>query len=109
MKVQVVFDAAEPLLMAEFWALALGYTEQPPPDGFDSLEDFGRSIGMPRIYFQRVPEGNTAKNRCHLDIEAGAASGSNNPHVRRAARDAHVNLLAHHGVQVLRYLDERSG
>jgi hypothetical protein len=127
MKVQVVFDAAEPRRLAEFWALALGYTEQPPPDGFGSWEDFGRSIGMPeeqwgdraavvdpsgagpRIYFQRVPEGKTAKNRCHLDIEAGAASGSDDPHVRRAARDAHVNLLAHHGGQVLRYLDEPGG
>ena len=73
-KIQVVIDAAEPAKLAEFWALALDYVLEPPPHGFETWEDFGRSIGMPeeefgdqaavidpadegpRIYFQRVPE-----------------------------------------------------
>ncbi len=85
-KIQVVFDAAEPAKLAEFWALALGYVTEPPPPGFASWDEFGRSIGMPeerfgdqaslvdpegagpRMYFQRVPEGKTAKNRVHLDV-----------------------------------------
>jgi hypothetical protein len=85
-KIQVVFDAAEPAKLAEFWQLALGYVLEPPPPGFATWEDFGRSIGMPeerfgdqtalidpddagpRIYIQRVPEGKTAKNRVHLDV-----------------------------------------
>jgi hypothetical protein len=85
-KVQVVFDAAEPARLAEFWALALDYVLEPPPEGFGTWEDFGRSIGMPeeqfgdqaavidpadegpRLYFQRVPERKTAKNRVHLDV-----------------------------------------
>jgi Glyoxalase-like domain len=85
-RLQVVFDAAEPAKLAEFWAFALGYVPQPPPQGFASWADFGRSIGMPeeqfgdqaalidpdgagpRIYFQRVPEPKTAKNRVHLDV-----------------------------------------
>ena len=46
-KIQVVFDAAEPARLAGFWALALGYVPEPPPEGFASWEDFGRSIGMP--------------------------------------------------------------
>jgi hypothetical protein len=85
-KIQVVFDAAEPRKLAEFWALALGYVPEPPPQGFASWEEFGRSIGLteaqfgdqaaiidpedagPRVYIQRVPEGKTAKNRVHLDV-----------------------------------------
>jgi len=85
-KVQVVFDAAEPARLAEFWALALNYVLEPPPAGFGTWEDFGRSIGMPeeqfgdqaavidpadegpRLYFQRVPERKSAKNRVHLDV-----------------------------------------
>jgi hypothetical protein len=85
-KIQITFDAAEPEKLAEFWGLALGYVVEPPPEGFESWEVFARSIGIPesefgevasrvdpagegpRLYFQRVPEGKTAKNRVHLDI-----------------------------------------
>ena len=89
-KIQVVFDATEPDKLADFWALALGYIPEPPPEGFATWADFGRSIGMPedqfgdqaaiidpegaspRIYIQRVPEGKTAKNRVHLDVRVAA-------------------------------------
>jgi len=85
-KIQVVFDAAEPEKLAEFWGLALGYVAEPPPEGFESWEEFARSAGIPeqqfgevtsrvdpagegpRLFFQRVPEGKAAKNRVHLDI-----------------------------------------
>jgi hypothetical protein len=85
-KIQVVIDAAEPVKLAEFWALALDYVLEPPPHGFETWEDFGRSIGKPeeefgdqaavidpadegpRLYFQRVPEQRTVKNRVHLDV-----------------------------------------
>jgi Glyoxalase-like domain len=85
-KIQVVIDAAEPAKLADFWAFALDYVLEPPPHGFETWEDFGRSIGMPeeefgdqaaiidpadegpRVYFQRVPERKTAKNRVHLDV-----------------------------------------
>lgn len=83
-RIQVVFDAAEPEKLAEFWGLALGYVTEPPPEGFGSWEEFARSAEIaeedyassridpkgegPRLYFQRVPEGKTAKNRVHLDI-----------------------------------------
>ena len=88
-KIQITFDAAEPEKLAEFWGLALGYVIEPPPEGFESWEEFARSAGIPeeqfgevssridpvgegpRLYFQRVPEGKTAKNRVHLDIQVG--------------------------------------
>ena len=86
-KIQVVFDAAEPEKLAEFWELALGYVIEPPPEGFESWEEFARSAGLPeeeagemasridpagegpRLYFQPVPEGKSGKNRVHLDVQ----------------------------------------
>jgi hypothetical protein len=91
--IQLVFDTADPDRQAHFWAEALGYRLQPPPDGFDSWESFLRSEDIPedrwneasaitdpdgkgpRIFFQRVPEGKTAKNRLHLDINASGGRG----------------------------------
>jgi hypothetical protein len=85
-KIQVVFDAADPEKLAEFWGLALGYVVEPPPEGFGTWEEFSHSSEIaeeefsevasrvdpagegPRLYFQRVPEGKTAKNRVHLDV-----------------------------------------
>ena len=50
-KIQVVFDAAEPEKLAEFWALALDYVFEPPPEGYETWEKFGRSIGLPEEEF----------------------------------------------------------
>ncbi|MET9230488.1 VOC family protein [Lentzea sp. NPDC003310] len=87
--IQVTMDAADPGKLAGFWADALGYVVQPPPPGFDSWEDFAVKNNIPfesindysaiidpegkgpRFFFQRVPEGKTAKNRLHLDVNAG--------------------------------------
>jgi hypothetical protein len=86
-KIQVVFDAAEPEKLAEFWGLALGYVPESPPEGFVSWENFARSIGLPESEFgaqaSRVDpaaEGKTAKNRVHLDVSVAA------PHVRGEER-----------------------
>lgn len=85
-KIQVTFDAADPAKLAAFWKLALDYDYEPPPPGYASWEDLARERGLPveqfgdqaslidpggegpRIYFQRVPEAKTAKNRVHLDV-----------------------------------------
>lgn len=34
--IQVVIDCADPAQLAAFWAKALGYQEQAPPDGYES-------------------------------------------------------------------------
>ena len=88
-QVQVVFDCADPDRMARFWATALGYKLDDPPEGFESWDAFLDSIGVPaehrndasavsdpdkvgpRIYFQRVPEPKSVKNRVHLDLNVG--------------------------------------
>lgn len=86
--VQITFDCADPAALAEFWAEALGYHKEAPPQGFASWDDALRAWGVPedqwssrsaivdpdgsrpRLFFQRVPEGKTAKNRVHLDVRA---------------------------------------
>ncbi|MBT3150913.1 VOC family protein [Streptomyces sp. CHD11] len=84
---QVTFDCAEPESLARFWCEVLGYVVPPPPQGFATWDEYDRSLlpghqgeGFacvdpsgkgPRLYFQRVPEGKTVKNRVHLDVRVG--------------------------------------
>ncbi|SDM27575.1 VOC family protein [Allokutzneria albata] len=94
--IQVTFDAHDPRALSSFWRDALGYVHPAPPgvelaEGADPLaawDDFLAGIGVPedqrnsnsaiedpdghgpRVFFQRVPEGKTAKNRVHLDVRA---------------------------------------
>jgi hypothetical protein len=84
---QLVIDCADPEALARFWAAALEYELESPPDGFDSWDAYRRDLGVPeeelgagadcivdpsgrgpRIWFQVVPERKAAKNRLHLDI-----------------------------------------
>ena len=108
--IQLVFDAADPAAISRFWAEALGYRLQDPPAGFESWEDFLEAQGIPRdrwndasaivdlegarprIYFQRVPEPKVAKNRLHMDLNAGG--GPDVPLDERKRRvDAEVSRL----------------
>ena len=86
--IQITFDCAGPGALAGFWAAALSYQKESPPKGFDSWDDALSAWGVPedqwnsrsaivdpegkrpRVFFQRVPEGKTAKNRVHLDVRA---------------------------------------
>ncbi|GCE28988.1 glyoxalase [Dictyobacter alpinus] len=88
LSIQVVIDCADPDKVAHFWADALHYKIQDPPTGYDSWEAFLQAHHVPedqwtrasaivdpagkgpRIFFQRVPEAKTVKNRVHLDINA---------------------------------------
>ena len=90
--IQLVFDTADPDREARFWAAALGYRVQPPPEGYASWDAFLEAQGVPRdrwndasaivdpdehgprIYFQRVPEGKSAKNRMHMDLNVGGGT-----------------------------------
>jgi catechol 2,3-dioxygenase-like lactoylglutathione lyase family enzyme len=93
-KIQIVFDTADPDREARFWSEALGYRLQAPPDGFDSWDAFLRQQGIredrwndasaivdpdgagPRIFFQRVPEAKSAKNRMHIDLNVSGERGT---------------------------------
>nr|WP_296779374.1 VOC family protein [Rhodococcus sp. (in: high G+C Gram-positive bacteria)] len=61
---EVVFDCAEPGVLAAFWTGVLGGT----PAARDSSWHYVDVPGFTRIAFQKVPEGKTAKNRVHLDV-----------------------------------------
>src|SRR5205807_2304438 len=84
---QVTFDCAEPERVARLWCEVLVYVVPPSPEGFATWDDFNRSLppedqgswfactdpsgAGPRLFFQRVPEGKTVKNRVHLDVRFG--------------------------------------
>jgi hypothetical protein len=90
-RMQVTIDCADPGRLARFWATALGYRLEEPPDGFASWKDYFVSRGFPpeefeddgydsivdpdgagpRMWFQPVPEPKVVKNRVHLDLDVG--------------------------------------
>jgi hypothetical protein len=124
--IQLVFDSADPDRLARFWAAALGYRLQSPPAGFATWEAFLRGQGVPperwndasaivdpdargpRIYFQRVPEGKTAKNRMHMDLNV--AGGRDVPIDARKRRvQAEVARLTGLGATDERGAIERDG
>ena len=108
----VTFDCADPDRMSTFWAAALGYekrtwTEDLREQLFAAglTEDDLAARGLaedpagvgPRLFFQRVPEGKTAKNRMHLDINTGHGGPAEAHEV-----DAEVQRLGGLGATVTR-------
>jgi hypothetical protein len=121
---QVVFDCADPDRLATFWATALGYKKQDPPEGFASWQAYLEAQGIPkdqwnsasaivdpagagaRIYFQRVPEGKSVKNRVHLDLNVGG--GRKAPIEERRKRiDAEAERLVATGARRGRAVEQR--
>jgi hypothetical protein len=81
----VVFDCRHPASLARFWATVMdGYDVAPYDDealaylrsiGIDDPEDDPSVLVeapgvVPRLFFNRVPEPKTVKNRVHLDVRA---------------------------------------
>jgi hypothetical protein len=63
----ISFDCADPYALAGFWAEVLGRSRHPqdhPGDPEAVLP--APDAGGPNLYFQRVPEPKTVKNRVHL-------------------------------------------
>jgi hypothetical protein len=121
---QVVFDCADPDRLATFWASALGYKKQDPPEGFASWQAFVEAQGIPkdqwnsasaivdpagvgaRVYFQRVPEGKSVKNRVHLDVNVGG--GRTTPLEERRKRiDREAERLVAAGARRGRAVEQR--
>lgn len=120
-EVQVTFDCADPGALAAFWCEALGYRLEPPPARFaswdDALDAWGVPAGErnsrsaavpsegasgPRLFFQRVPEGKTAKNRVHLDVRAAPGLDGDE---RMTALDAEATRLVGLGATRVRLVD----
>ena len=121
---QLVIDCASPDTLAHFWAEALHYVVAPVPDGFESWDEFYRSIGVPEdelgtgddrivdphgegpsIWFQVVPERKSIKNRFHIDVNA--SGGREHPlDVRRERVEAEAARLESLGATRLRTMFE---
>jgi hypothetical protein len=118
---QIVVDCADPGQLVRFWAAALGYRAQDPPEGHATWRGYYVSVGVPQeelgdgdcadrlvdpagagpgIWFQVVPEQKTVKNRLHIDVLVGG--GRSIPvAVRRQRVDAAVERLVRLGATVL--------
>jgi hypothetical protein len=115
--VQITFDCTDPAALAAFWAEALGYRLQDPPEGFESWDQALEAMGVPpesrndasavadpegsgpRLFFQRVPERKQTKNRVHLDVRAAPGLEGD---ARMAALEAEAERLVSHGATRLR-------
>ncbi len=94
-------DAADPHRLAAFWALALGYVDEPGYDSEDGASLVDPDGALPAIGFLRVPEGKTAKNRFHIDIRV-AAGQPVDPGVREEWIRAKVTQLVDAGATTVR-------
>ena len=123
-KFQIVIDVHDVSREVAFWSRALGYVPEPPPAGFGSWGEFYRRIGLPpedqsdepdsivdpkgaapRIWFHRVEESKTCKNRLHFDIGASGGFGVPMPE-RRARVEAEVARLVSLGAARLETYEE---
>ena len=120
----LVIDCSDPDRLSRFWEAALGYVAAPPPDGAASWDEYWRDFGLseedlaigqdriadpegrgPRIWFQRVPDHKTVKNRLHIDIHASGGRGAS-LEVRRQRVDTEASRLAALGATRLQVLYE---
>ncbi|MFN8167744.1 MAG: VOC family protein [Candidatus Nanopelagicales bacterium] len=110
---QVTFDCLDPARLAEFWAAALGYQLDSSPPGFATWPEALAAWGVPesewnsasavvdpsgagpRVFFQRVPERRSTKNRVHLDLRCSDVTAA--PDVRREQALAAVPALVELG------------
>lgn len=93
--VQITFDCVDPHAQAAFWAAALGLEVEADEAAIRELLEAGIATdadvterdghlvwkeaaaardaagGLPRMYFQTVPEPRATKNRVHLDLHVG--------------------------------------
>ncbi|MBV9445675.1 MAG: VOC family protein [Streptosporangiaceae bacterium] len=122
---QLVIDCKYPELLARFWAGALGYELETPPEGFATWADWRRDIGLPdsepgtgadsiidprgdgpRIWFHAMPDAKVVKNRLHFDIHASTdgpylSSVRNIPlEIRKQRVDAEAKRLTDLGATI---------
>lgn len=103
--VQIVLACENPGALAEFWAAALQYQVQPPPEGFARWDDFADEVGIPvekrndisavvdpdgvgpRILFERY-DGGEPNQRVHIDVNSvGGYTRQLSPEERQDALD----------------------
>ncbi|MFI9583976.1 VOC family protein [Streptomyces sp. NPDC052236] len=117
----LTFDCTDAKRLADFWKLALGYVDEPPPAPFKTREEWHASFGLPeddsvddgawlcapdgvgpRLSILKVPEPKTAKNRLHIDIRV---SGQGSQEERWARIRAESQRLVAAGAAVVEECD----
>ncbi|MDT3396918.1 VOC family protein [Streptomyces sp. B1866] len=114
--VGLALDCADPTRLAEFWKLALGYEDEPPPAPFTTREEWLARFGLsdddqedaawlhdptganPRLFLQQVREPKLVKNRLHLDLRV---SGQGSPAIRWARVRQEADRLEAAGATVV--------
>jgi hypothetical protein len=110
---QLVIDCKDPEPLARFWAAALGYVLEPPPEGFATWDDWRRDSGFPeselgggadsicdprghgpRIWFRVEPGPKVGKNRLHFDVHASGGAATTDRSVPFAVRKQRVDAEA---------------
>ena len=94
LRIDLTFDCVDAVKLAEFWKLALGYEDEPPPAPFATRAEWAASVGPPaadegggawlrdpeglgpRLCLLDVPEPKVAKNRLHIDVRVGKSDDS---------------------------------
>ncbi len=123
----LTIDCADPRRQVAFWSEALGYIPEPPPGSHATWREYWSAMGVPeeelppgagdtpesivdpagigpRVWFQKVPEPKTTKNRIHLDLKVGG--GRDVPlAVRRQRVSTTVERLIKAGASVARIND----
>ncbi|GAA4676603.1 VOC family protein [Nocardioides nanhaiensis] len=122
----LTIDCENPLALVEFWKVALGYEDAPPPTGWSTWESWLADAGVPReewgdgatlhdpagvlpsLSLLKVPEEKRTKNRVHLDLQV---SGGRHVDGERRTRliDEHVRRLVEADGQVLTRIHGPSG
>jgi len=118
--IQVTFDCADPAALSRFWNEVLGYRLDSPPPPYETWDealdawnipeenrnDASASVDPdgqgPRLWFQKVPEGKTAKNRVHLDVRAAVGLRGDE---RMAALEAKCEALLARGATRVRRVE----
>jgi hypothetical protein len=86
-RIDLTLDCENATRLADFWKLALGYEDEPPPAPFATRQEWLAAVDPggegdpddgawlhdpdgvgPRLSVLRVPEPKRAKNRLHLDL-----------------------------------------
>jgi hypothetical protein len=88
----VSFDASDALVLARFWAAALG-SDVDEDSTRDKAFVEAAGWGGPNIWFNRVPEPKTAKNRVHFDLRAPAVLDDEVERLQRLG----ATVLSHDG------------
>ena len=101
--VEIVLDAADADRLAAFWAAALGYCAHGAFRQYRSLVD-PDGVG-PKVIIQQVDEPKSAKNRVHIDIQAGDVEAEVERMVRLGATRLDPRPIAEAGTSWVRMCD----